>query len=76
MDTTEIKTLHGYPIIARKPREHQPSAEVIIVDRGAEHHGRYVTAILTLWTATSDEWVWGHYFPTLEQAMADFNERT
>jgi hypothetical protein len=73
--TIHIRTLHGYPIIARKPRGVQPDAEVIIVDRGSAQMGRYVTAVLTLDTAQHNEWVWGHYFRTLDEATADFHAR-
>lgn len=72
------QTVHGYPIIARKPRGREyggPEAEIILVDRGTAHMGRYVTAVFTPQTALGDEWLWGNYHRELPEAQRDFDRR-
>lgn len=77
MSIADKKTVHGYPILARKPRQagYGTEAEVILVDRGEGSSQRYVTAVFTPLTAQHDEWLWGHYFSDYDRAVADFNVR-
>ena len=72
-------------IIARKPRTAIGDSEWIVVDRGVNPHdlahgrvdpGRFVSATANQHSLENGEWFWGHYFPTLKQAMDHFNGRS
>jgi hypothetical protein len=57
-------------IIARKPKNDM--AEYIVV---ARHNGEYVSATADAISLKYGEWYWGHYFPTMGQAMAHFDSQ-
>lgn len=64
-------------IIARKPKDNEGN-EYVVVDRGTEiagRYARYVSATVNAHSLDHDEWFWGHYFYSLEEAMAHFNGR-
>jgi hypothetical protein len=63
--------IHGYPIVARAPGN-RAGWEIILVERGPESFHPYVTAT---WETGAGEWIWGHYFESLEEAKRDFAER-
>lgn len=64
-------------IIARKPKN--SDSEYIVVDRGGDSFvkllDRYVSATASPESLENNSWFWGHYFPTLKEAMAHFNGR-
>lgn len=69
-------SINGMAIVARKPRP--DGGEYIVVAREPHHgtSGRFVSASLpSEQAARHTEWYWGHYFDTLEDAMAHFNGR-
>ena len=73
------ETIHGYDIIRQKltPKaEATRAGRVILVDKGAGAHGRYITA----WQGRSDKewdmgWRWGHYFNDFKEANEDYEKR-
>ena len=68
-------TINGYPIIASSPTPAGVgtlAGHVIMVDRGADTHQRYVTAWLSL---GNHQWDWGRYIEDFKVAAYDFEER-
>ena len=62
-------------IVARKPRN--ADSDFIVVDRITVGWGgcRFVSATVNEDSLKNNEWYWGHYFQTLDEAMAHFNGR-
>ncbi len=63
-----------FTIIARKPRDTDGN-EFVVIDRGAGHTHRFVSATANAHSLASGEWFWGHYFATLAEAIAHFTAR-
>lgn len=67
-------------IIARK-RVHSAvvgsaDTEYVVVDRGeGVEKMRFVSATVNALSLRHNEWFWGHYFATEEEAMRHFNDR-
>jgi len=61
-------------IIARKPRDHEGN-EFIVVKRHGVTAMPFVVATANQYSLALDEWFWGHYFLTEEEAMDYFNHR-
>jgi hypothetical protein len=67
--------LHGYPIIAMAPLPVEGglrNSRVIICDRGVDNPERFVCAVHCY---GDDEWTWGRYCSTIEEAYEHFIER-
>lgn len=59
-------------ILARKPRP--GGGEYAVIKRDA-YHQPYVSATIDDHSISFGEWYWGHYFDTLDEAIAHFNQR-
>ena len=57
-------------IIARKPKD--DTQDFIVVHTGHGYHP-FVVATANTELLARDEWLWGHYFNTREQALGYFN---
>lgn len=62
--------IHGHEVIGYLARETQGEA-VILVDRGAGTHDRYVTGMIRSDDMDPREWFWGHYFDSRDKAVRD-----
>jgi hypothetical protein len=63
--------IHGFYVIARIPSTQNPGYDVIVVDRGAMDHDRFVTGKVDAAESTPLEWFWGYYHDDLRSAMDD-----
>lgn len=67
--------VNGFPICRASvwnSKKGSRDARVILVDRGADYRGRWVTAIQC---QDMEGWIWGHYFDDEAEAVADFTAR-
>ena len=66
--------INGYPILSEFPTpggRGTRAGRVILIQRGTVHQP-YVTA----WAGNGDdEWAWGHYYDSREEAAADYLKR-
>lgn len=70
-------TIHGFVILAKRDLGIEPGsglnpARLILVDRGDDVPERFVVARHNYGDKT---WYWGHYFHSLEEAVADMKQR-
>ena len=66
-------TLNGYPVVATAPRPSMgENCHYVIVHRKCHPAPDYVTAT---WTPNmDDEWCWGHYCKTFDEAMNFYSD--
>ena len=64
----------NWKIVASKPRPYG-TADYVVIDRGEGHQHRYVSATVTSESLNNNEWFWGHYFTTFDEAMKHFDGR-